>query len=135
MELIRCTLRLPRDLEKQHVDLRQELSRWWLGSGCRLRSTVGEVMKRTVISYAVQVVGTGVEVDIETDRKKPHKYRIFADVRHPNINEIARHLDAGLGEAQRLGAKIDISEYFERMYVFIVTPIEYHSDQYSARER
>ncbi|WP_010459636.1 hypothetical protein [Acidovorax radicis] len=92
-------------------------------------------MKRTVISYAVQVVGTGVEVDIETDRNKPHKYRIFADARHPDINEIARHLDAGLGEAQRLGAKIDISEYFERMYVFIVTPIKYHSDQYSARER
>jgi hypothetical protein len=76
-----------------------------------------------------------VHVDITTDRKKPHRYRIWADERHPDISEIATHLNAGLAEAQRLGSKVDISEYFERMYVFICTPIAYHSDQYSAEER
>lgn len=92
-------------------------------------------MKRIVQAYSVQVIGTDVQVDIQTDRKKLHKYRVWADTRHPDIFEIARHLNEGLGEAQRLGAKIDISEYFERMYVFIVTPVKYHCDQYSAQER
>ena len=92
-------------------------------------------MKRVVESFAVQVIGNDVHVDIITDRKKPHKYRIWADTRHPDIFEIARHLNEGLGEAKRLGAKIDITEYFERMYVFIVTPVKYHCDQYSAQER
>ena len=92
-------------------------------------------MKRTVKSFSVTVSGTDVHVDIETDRIKPHKYRIWADERHPDIFEIARHLNKGLGEALKTGAKIDITEYFDRMYVFIVTPVEYHCDQYSAEER
>ncbi len=92
-------------------------------------------MKRIVESYSVQVIGTDVQIDIKTDRKKPHKYRIWADTRHPDIFEIAKHLNDGLGEAQRLGAKIDISEYLDRMYVFIVTPVPYHCNQYSAQER
>ena len=53
-------------------------------------------MKRTVLSYSVQVIGTDVHVDMVTDRKKPHNYRIWADTRHPNIFEIAKHLDEGL---------------------------------------
>ena len=92
-------------------------------------------MKRVVESFSVQVIGTDVHVDINTDRMKPHKYRIWADTRHPDIVEIARHLNEGLDEAQRLGAKIEITEYFERMYVFIVTPVEYHCDQSSGLER
>ncbi len=92
-------------------------------------------MKRIVESYSVQVIGTDVHVDIKTDRQKPHKYRIWADTRHPDIFEIARHLNEGLGEAQKLGSKIDISDYLDRMYVFIVLPVKYHCDQYSAQTR
>jgi len=92
-------------------------------------------MKRTVLEYRVEIVGTDVHVDIYTDRKKPHLYRIWADTRHPDINEVARHLEEGLALAKDRGIKIDISEYLERMYVFIVLPIEYHCDQYSAQER
>lgn len=92
-------------------------------------------MKRIVESYSVQVIGTDVHVDIKTDRQKAHKYRIWADTRHPDIFEIARHLNEGLGEAKKLGSKIDISDYLERMYVFIILPVKYHCDQYSAQAR
>ena len=92
-------------------------------------------MKRPVQSFAVQLVGDDVHIDIQTDRKKPHKYRIWADTRHPDIAAVEQHLSAGLAQAQQLSSKIDISEYLERSYVFIVLPIEYHCNQYSAQER
>lgn len=92
-------------------------------------------MKRSVKSFSVQVIGNEAHVDIQTDRKKPHKYRIWKDERHPDIFEVARHLNAGLTQALNQSIKIDITEYLERMYVFIVLPIIYHSDQYSAKER
>lgn len=86
-------------------------------------------MKRIVNNYSVQVVGNGVHVDITTDRKKPHCYRIWADTRHQNINDIAKRLDQTLAQAQQLGSKIEVREYLERMYVFI------DSEQYSAAAR
>lgn len=92
-------------------------------------------MKRSVQSFSVQVIGKDVHVDIQTDRKTPHTYRIWSDERHPDIFEVARHLNAGLTEAQQNLIKIDISEFFERDYVFIVLPIKYHSNQYSAQKR
>lgn len=91
-------------------------------------------MKRPVKSYNVQIVNGDVHIEILTDRKKPHKYRIWKDERHPDVNEIARHLHAGLSLAQGTFSKIGISEYFERMYVFIELPVPYHSDQYSAQK-
>lgn len=92
-------------------------------------------MKRSVESFNVQVIGKDVQVDIQTDRKNPHKYRIWSDVRHPDIFEVARHLNAGLTQALQQSIKIDISDYSERMYVFINLPVEYHSNQYSAEKR
>ncbi len=89
-------------------------------------------MKRPLDSFKVEVIGTDVIVEIHTDRKKPHKYRIWKDERHPDIFEVARHLNAGLTEAKATFSKIEVREYLERMYVFIELPIKYHSDQYSA---
>ena len=91
-------------------------------------------MKRKVQEFKVEVIGTDVHVYIITDRKKPHNYRIWKDERHPDIFAVAQHLNAGLEEAKRLHANIEISEYFERMYVFIELPVPYHSNQYSAAE-
>jgi hypothetical protein len=90
-------------------------------------------MKRPLNSFKVEVIGSDVIVEIVTDRKKPHRYRIWSDERHPDISEIARHLNAGLTEAKTTFSKVGISEYLERMYVFIELPIDYHSDQYSAQ--
>lgn len=92
-------------------------------------------MKRKVQSFSVQLVGKDLHVDIQTDRKKPHKYRIWADVRHPDIAAVEKHLKTGLAQALQLSIKIGISEYFERSYVFIDLPVDYHSNQYSAQER
>lgn len=86
-------------------------------------------MKRLVNNYSVQIVGNDVHVDIDTDRKKPHSYRIWADTRHPNIDDIARRLDQSLAQAKQLGSKIEVREFLERMYVFI------DSEQYSAAAR
>lgn len=92
-------------------------------------------MKRQVKSFCVQVIGSDIHVDIQTDRKKPHKYRIWKDVRHPDIFAVAKHLNDGLNHAQQFSINIEINEYLERMYVFIVLPIKYHCDQYSAQIR
>jgi len=92
-------------------------------------------MKRKVQSFSVQLVGKDLHVDIQTDRKKPHSYRIWADVRHPDIAAVEKHLQAGLSQVVQLSSKIEISEYFERSYVFIDLPIDYHCNQYSAQER
>jgi hypothetical protein len=94
----------------------------------------GKAMKRPLRSFSVQVVNANVHVEIVTDRKKPHRYRIWADERHPDIHGIERHLRAGLSLAQSTFSKIGIGEYFDRSYVFIELPIPYHSNQYSAQE-
>ena len=90
-------------------------------------------MKREVKFFNVQVVGKDVQVEIQTDRKKPHTYRIWVDNRHPDISAVAKHLEEGLKQAKEKSMKIEINEYLERMYVFIVLPIPYHSNQYSAQ--
>jgi len=90
-------------------------------------------MKTQVHSFDINVVDGDIFLHIHTDRKKPHKYRIWKDERHPDIFEVARHLNEGLTEAQRTRSKIEIREYLERMYVFIELPVDYHSNQYSAQ--
>lgn len=92
-------------------------------------------MKRSVQSFSVQVIGNNVHIDIQTNRKKPYKYRIWSDERHPDIFEVARHLNAGLNQALQHSTKIEITDYLERMYVHINLPVSYHSNQYSAQER
>lgn len=91
--------------------------------------------KRPLVSYSVNVVGTDVEVEIVTDRQEPYRYLIHQDVVHPDANEIARHLDAGLAEAKATFSKVGITEFPERFYVTIELPIKYHSDRYTAHKR
>ncbi|MGC8213075.1 hypothetical protein [Ralstonia pseudosolanacearum] len=91
--------------------------------------------KRPLISYSVQIVNNQVEVEIVTDRQKPYRYLICEDVNHPDANEIARHLNAGLSEAKATFSKVEIVEFPERTYVSIGLPIEYHSNRYTAHKR
>jgi hypothetical protein len=91
--------------------------------------------KRPLKSFNVQVVGNQVEVDMETDRQKPYQYVIFSDTVHPDVHEIARHLNADLIQALATFDKVEVVEFLERNYVSIGVPIKYHSDRYTARKR
>jgi len=91
--------------------------------------------KRPLKSFNVKIAGNSVEVDIVTDRQKPYRYLISPDVNHPDVGEIARHLDAGLNEALVTYSKVEIVEFPERFYVTIGLPIKYHCDRYTAHIR
>lgn len=90
--------------------------------------------KKTVKSFSVSTGNKAVTVEIQTENKKPHKYEIYPDVVHPDLNNIAQHLQTGLQEAQTNSKKIVISDYRERSYVTIVTPLELHSNRYTAKK-
>ena len=89
-------------------------------------------MRREVKNFSVQVVGTNVIVEVETDRQKPYKYRVWADERHKDIFVIAKHLNDGLVMAKTTRSKIEISDFAERMYVFFTLPNSTGPNQYSA---
>lgn len=89
-------------------------------------------MKREVKNFSVQVVGTDVIVEVETDRLKPYKYRIWADERHKDIFLIEKHLSDGFFMAKTTRSKIEIRDYAERSYVFFTLPNSIGPNQYSA---
>ncbi len=91
-------------------------------------------MKRSVQSFNVEVIGSDIYIDIQADRKKPHKFRIWMDFRHPDIFELARHLNEGLTLALKNSIKIQIAFYREREYLYINLPVKYHSNKFSAKE-
>ena len=90
--------------------------------------------RKSVKSFAVTNNGNSITVEIQTENKKPHIYEITPDEVQPNANEIAQHLNAGLNQALTECKKIEISEFPERFYVTIVTPIKRHSNRYTARK-
>jgi len=49
-------------------------------------------------------------------------YRISDDVRHPDLTQIYNHLDSGFRYAMQNSLNVEISEFSERMYLFIKTP-------------
>ncbi|NQY33930.1 MAG: hypothetical protein HRT37_02970 [Alteromonadaceae bacterium] len=53
---------------------------------------------------------------------------------HPDVFTMAQHINEGLLLALDTLKKIEISEYFERMYVTIKLPIPSHSDRYTAEK-
>ena len=95
-------------------------------------------MKRTVKSYSVTIEKEGksgyVHLKMTTDRQKPHEYKIRTDTRHTKLEDIETYLNDGLSEALTTGKKIDISDFTERAYVFIETPISIHSTQFTANK-
>jgi hypothetical protein len=90
--------------------------------------------KRPLKSFTVQIVDHGMEVEIVTDRQKPYRYLICKDTIHPDVREIARHLEVGLNKAKETLAKVGISEFLERNYVSIELPIKTHPDRYTAHK-
>ncbi|MFB3237335.1 hypothetical protein Q7C15_00880 [Aeromonas salmonicida] len=88
--------------------------------------------RKSVKNFSVNVTNNAVVVEIHTENIKPYKYQIFPDDVQGNIQGIAAHLQAGLEEAQRTLQKIEVSEFFERNYVTIVTPVKRVSNRYTA---
>lgn len=90
--------------------------------------------RKSVKSFSVTTGSNSVVVEIQTENVRPHKYEIFADEVQGDLSGIAQHLNSGLSAAQNGHKKIEISEFFERMYVTISTPIERGSNRYTAKK-
>jgi len=88
--------------------------------------------RKTVKDFNVDLQSDRVIVVIHTENKKPYKYQIFPDDVQGGIQGIAERLQAGLSEAQNTYKKIVISEFFERRYVTIATPIKRVENRYTA---
>jgi|TARA_R110000850_G_scaffold44154_1_gene112627 hypothetical protein len=90
--------------------------------------------RKSVKNFSVNVTNNAVIVEIHTENIKPYKYQILPDEVQGNIQGIAAHLQAGLAEAQRTLQKIEVSEFFERNYVTIVTPVKRIANRYTAKK-
>lgn len=90
--------------------------------------------RKSVKSFKIDIVDNTAIVEIHTENNKPYKYQIFPDDVQGDIIGIAEHLKAGLSEAMNTFQKIEVSEFFERSYVTIVTPIERVANRYTANK-
>ncbi|MDG2630422.1 hypothetical protein [Vibrio campbellii] len=90
--------------------------------------------RKSVKKFSVDVVDNTVIVEIHTENIKPYKYQIFPDEVQGDAQGIADHLTAGLAEAQSTFQKIEVSEFFERSYVTIITPIKRVGNRYTAKK-
>jgi hypothetical protein len=90
--------------------------------------------RKIVKQFSVSVVNNTVVVEIHTENKKPYRYQILPDDVQGDVKVIADHLKAGLAEAQQTFKKIEVSEFIERRYVTIVTPIKRVENRYTANK-
>lgn len=88
--------------------------------------------KKSVKSFSVELKTDHVLVEIETENMKPYRYKIREDDNHPDLIVIAEHLQKGLTEAKSTYKKIEVVEFFERMYVTISTPLPGLDNRYTA---
>jgi len=49
-------------------------------------------------------------------------YRIWSDERHPDINSLSQLLELGFNNAKSSGKSVVLSDYAERMYLFLTLP-------------
>ncbi|HGN0242434.1 TPA: hypothetical protein ACKRJR_002036 [Proteus mirabilis] len=84
----------------------------------------------TVVSFNVAVLSNPegynyieLSLDLLNSSNNPKKvgYTLNDDTRH-TLNQMFQDLNNGLTLAQNEGIKIEISEYLERMYIFIKLP-------------
>lgn len=88
--------------------------------------------RKSVKSFSVTQGSGSVTVEIQTENKKPHKYEVFPDDVQGDVQAITQNLQSGLNEALSTGKKIEISDFIERRYVTIVTPLSRGSNRYTA---
>ncbi|GFM85877.1 hypothetical protein PSCICO_12760 [Pseudomonas cichorii] len=50
------------------------------------------------------------------------EYRIAPDERHANLNELSQLITLGFNQAKATGKSVEISEFKERMYLYLTMP-------------
>lgn len=83
--------------------------------------------KSTLASIEIDVVTENhpsgnldvIHFKLVTFANKIKTYRISADTRHPDLGRIHQHLLNVRNEINNNFAKMEISEYLERMYIFV----------------
>ncbi|MBQ4801075.1 hypothetical protein J8L73_18445 [Pseudoalteromonas sp. MMG006] len=93
--------------------------------------------KYEVAGFDIQVKDNGngvnnIYLTINTSKKKL-SYRIWKDERYPDLLTIGKYLEDGLKLAKSTSAKIEVSDYRERLYVFFKLP-EQDQHQFSAEK-
>ena len=74
-----------------------------------------------------------IHFKLKTVAHKTKKYRICTDDRHPDLGRIHQHLLDVKNEIQTNFAKMEISEYLERMYI-LVKCTGFEQVQYTAQK-
>lgn len=74
-----------------------------------------------------------IHFKLVTVANKIKTYRICTDTRHPNLNDVYQDLVAIRNEINNNFAKMEISEYLERMYIFVKCT-GFGQAQYTARK-
>ena len=77
--------------------------------------------RHQVKSFSVGIDPTNkfVEVEIETELKKPYRFHLTPDVNYPTLQDIHDKLKAALTHCTTSFEKVDVSVFDERFYVTI----------------
>lgn len=60
-----------------------------------------------------------VDVEIETELKKPYKFELTPDINYPTVQDIEDKLKEALNYCVNTYEKVDVSIFEERLYVSI----------------
>lgn len=77
--------------------------------------------RHQVKSFKVGITPSGksVEVEIETELKKPYKFELTCDVHYPTVKYIEEKLNEALVHCRDQHEKVDVSVFEARFYVTI----------------
>lgn len=77
--------------------------------------------RHNVKSFKVGIdpLGRSVQVEIETELKKPYKFELTPDVHYPTVQDVEARLKTALAHCVDTYEKADISIFKERSYVSI----------------
>lgn len=70
-----------------------------------------------------------VELLNQSGNPVTREYRIWSDVRFPDLNQLAGLLSHGFNKAKADSLSVEISEFAERMYLFLTLPEVNNGDQ------
>jgi len=70
-------------------------------------------------SVSIDPSNSFVEVEIETELKKPYKFHLIPDANYPSLQDIHDKLNDALTHCTTNYEKVDVSVFDERFYVNI----------------
>lgn len=77
--------------------------------------------RHKVNSFKLKISSNGefVQVEIETELKKPYKFQLTPDVNYPTVQDIQEKLKVALAHCVDTYEKVDVSIDLARSYVWI----------------